>query len=116
MSTGRRDKAAREHVGRLKANELVQVTTDRLRRFATIDFIAGWDAHVAIMPERETLVLAVARTMGGWNDDTSEPTILDATLREAAEAYWHKVNAQCLKDAGRYVDAMLALLNGKGDE
>ena len=66
------------------------------------------------MISRDEMILAVARQMGGWNDDTSEPNITDAETRSYYEARWERINRTrinraCLKEAAKYVDAILAL-------
>lgn len=52
---------------------------------------------------------AIARTMGGWNDDTSEPNLPDAH-REAMESHWRRVNATCLELGREYAIAALDAL------
>lgn len=54
------------------------------------------------------MILAVAKTMGGWNDDTTEPSIADPDVRKASEAHWERVNQTCLEQAATYVDAILS--------
>lgn len=55
---------------------------------------------------REQMALAIARTMGGWNDDTSEPDQTEP-MRSALEAHWEKVNQTCLTMGREMADAVL---------
>lgn len=63
---------------------------------------------------RDGLALAIARTMGGWNDDTTEPGMGDPLMRRMAEEHWEKVNAECLRQGRQYADAALAWMTENG--
>lgn len=67
---------------------------DRMTRFA--DALA---APVAV--DEAKLAEVLAQAMPGWNVDLSEPD-LDGPLRDAAEAYWARVNDQCLAQGRAY--------------
>jgi hypothetical protein len=54
----------------------------------------------------EAGALAIARTMGGWNDDTTEPD-QDEPMRSHLEAHWEKVNAACLEEGRKHARAAL---------
>ncbi|WP_114589400.1 hypothetical protein [Microbacterium arborescens] len=60
--------------------------------------------------KREALALTIARTMPGWNEDTSEPPRpgMSEALRSAAEQHWQRVNAECLRQGRIFADAIMA--------
>lgn len=50
----------------------------------------------------EKIATAIARSMPGWNDDTTEPSMPEGPLRDAAERHWEKVNQTCLEMGREY--------------
>ena|GEM_PF-6631482 len=76
------------------------------------DLIAEYERVTAPIAddEREALAYAIARTMGGWNDDTTEPEHpgWSEALRLAAERHWEMVNEECLRQGREYADAAIA--------
>ncbi len=48
---------------------------------------------------KDPLVMAIAQSMPGWNEDTSEPEIEDARMRQRMESHWEAVNQECLRQA-----------------
>lgn len=63
------------------------------------------------MSATEDLALRLARSMPGWNEDTSEPSIEDPRLRAAAEDHWEKVNQTCLTIGREYAEIVIAWLS-----
>lgn len=65
------------------------------------------------MSAADDLALRIARSMPGWNEDTSEPSIEDPRLRAAAEAHWEKVNQTCLTVGREYAEIVGSWLSEK---
>lgn len=65
---------------------------------------------VSRIPTRYDLAHAIARSLPGWNEDTSEPT-LEGPVRSATEAHWERINAECLRQGREAADVMLALIH-----
>jgi hypothetical protein len=57
----------------------------------------------------EEAAKAIARSMPGWNDDTTEPDIEDARMRAHMESKWESVNAECMKRGREHARAALAV-------
>ena len=62
------------------------------------------------LEDREALARVIARTMPGWNEDTSEPMRpgWSEELRLLAEQTWVRINEECLRQGRIYADAILA--------
>lgn len=65
-----------------------------------------WERPAVDADTLERMALAIARTMGGWNDDTTEPNIDNPQMREAMEKHWLQINETCLREGRRYVQAI----------
>lgn len=63
------------------------------------------------MSATDDLALRIARSMPGWNEDISEPSIEDPRLRAAAEAHWEKVNQTCLTVGREYAEIVSAWIS-----
>lgn len=53
--------------------------------------------------------LAIARSMPGWNEDTTEPDIPDPYVRRLQEEHWERVNAECLRQGVEHARVALAV-------
>lgn len=75
-------------------------------------FTEGFTVAVSRLPSEEEIADVIARQMPGWNDDTSEPE-LEGARRAAMEAYWERVNQECLRQGREYARAVRELIEKK---
>lgn len=60
--------------------------------------------------ERERLALILAKTYGGWNEDTTEPEMPEGPARDHAEARWRRINEDIMVASRQAVDLLYAAL------
>ena len=63
--------------------------------------------------QRQTAIMAIARTYPGWNEDITEPDIADPKMRIHMEAKWQRINQQIIDEATKYVDIVLNAIGEK---
>lgn len=77
---------------------------------AVVTALAAGGVSPTAPDEREALAEVIARTMPGWNEDTSE--VLhpgwSEEYRRHAELHWIRINDECLRQGRVYADAILA--------
>lgn len=78
------------------------------------DAVLAWmdDEQKPVMTDDsviEEAAKAIARSMPGWNDDTTEPGIEDARMRAHMESKWESVNAECMKQGREHARAAFAV-------
>jgi len=99
-----------ELIKRLRAlNEDFKANTLGVRVSEIDDAIEGLQGGVT-EEERQAMIMAVARSFGGWNDDITEPTIEDPKHRSWMEARWKRINDSCIEQATDEVDIALQAL------